>query len=320
MDNRRYLILIILSIVLLTQISSGQDNSTQISSYDISANLDTAYGQLNIKARLAINKSNSDSTLILLLNSAVRLESVFADVEGTFTNIINKFTGKDTLQIEYPPSLINEQKFFLDFYYTYPIGKTADAPLLIDRGHRWYPMIMDNIAKLYMTVTAPGDYEIFSAGDMTSMTRTTDSVRSVWETAFPVFKIPLVMAKRGYYKELVKEIFGDKELSLLYTGTDSVVAQSIIDEVGRASEYYSEYIGEYGHNSLRLLEVPQFPGVNIGTGMILLARMRLKRSKQETKRELIWRLPINGWGREFLENSRVKGFGLCRFQYRIICG
>jgi hypothetical protein len=272
MNGRRSFILIILSIVLLAQVSLGQDNSTRISNYDITANLDTANGQLNIRARLSVEKFNYDSTLILLISSTVQLESVFAIVEGTFTNIRNKFIGKDTLQIEYPSSLINEQNFFLDFYYTYPIGKTIDSLLLLDRGHRWYPMLMDNIAKLHLTITTPEDYEAFSAGDMISMTRTDDSAWSVWETTFPVFKIPLIIAKKGYYKEIVKVVAGDKELALYYSSADSAMAQAIIDEAGRAFEFYSEYIGKYGHNSLRLIEVTQFPGVNIGTGIITFGR------------------------------------------------
>jgi hypothetical protein len=272
MDSRRNFILIILSIVLLAQVSFGQDNSTRINDYDMTVNLDTANGQLNIRARLSVEKFNYDSTLILLLSSAVSLESVFAIVEGTFTNISSKFIGKDTLQIEYPSSLVNEQKFFLDFYYTYPIGKEADSLLLLDRGHRWYPMLMDNIAKLHLSVSAPGDYEMFSAGDMNSMTKTDDSVLTVWETAMPAFKIPLIISKIGYYKGLVKVVSGDKELALYYSSADSATAQAIIDEAGRAFEYFSEYIGKYGHNSLRLIEVTQFPGVNIGTGIITFGR------------------------------------------------
>lgn len=257
----------------------GQDNSTGISRYDITANLDTAKGELYVIAKLVIDKSDSTEIMSLLLNSAIRLDSIIGEENGNLSIIDNEFVGKDTIQLKLPTLLIQNGKFSMNFYYSYPIGKPTNAPLLLDRGHRWYPLITDNIAKLYLTVTTPGDYDAFSAGDMTSVARTADSAWTVWETAIPVFKVPLLMAKRGYYKELIKELSDDKELSLHFSSADSVTARAIIDEVSRSFEFYSEYIGEYGHRSLRLLEVPQFPGVNIGTGIITFGKDEIEAFK-----------------------------------------
>jgi len=160
----------------------------------------------------------------------------------------------------------------IEFIYSFPIGKLGDVPLLLDRGHRWYPLIPDNVAKMILTVAAPGNLEIFSAGDMTSTTKMSDSTRVTWESSWPVFKIPLLIANNGYYREVKRECNNQKELSLCYVSADSATAQAMLDEVCRSFEFFSQYIGEYSHNTFRLLEVPQFPGTNIGTGIITFGK------------------------------------------------
>ena len=272
MKGHRIYIQAFVFIVFLAQMSIGQDNSTRISNYDIAATLDTAAGQFYVKAKLSIEKSDSAEILQLLLNSGIRLDSIIGEGGGASSSITHEFTGKDTIQLKLPTTLFSSGRFSIDFYYSYPIGKPTDAPLLLDRGHRWYPLIMDNIANLYLTVATPGDFEVFSAGDMTSMTKMTDSTWMVWETAFPIFKIPLVIVKNGYYKKISKGCDNEREINLYYVSADSALAQSMIDEVCRSFEFYSEYIGEYGHNSLQLLEVPQFPGTNIGSGIITFGK------------------------------------------------
>lgn len=272
MIGNRIYVQIFVFIIFLAQMSIAQDNSTRISNYDIAATLDTGSGQLYVKAKLSIEKEDSAQILQLLLNSGIRLDSIIGEGAGVLSSITYEFIGKDSIQLKLPASLISVGRFSIDFYYSYPIGKPNDIPLLIDRGHRWYPLLMNNIAKLYLTVTTPGDFEAFSAGDMTSMTRMTDSTWTVWETAFPVFKIPLVIVKNGYYKEISMECDNERKINLYYVSADSALAQSIINEVCRSFEFYSEYIGEYGHSSLQLLEVPQFPGTNIGSGIITFGK------------------------------------------------
>ncbi len=286
MKGRLTYLLAFISFILPVQFVCGQGSSTRINNYDIAATLDTAAGLLNVKAMLAVDKTDSTELLLLLMNSAVRLDSIIADAGGNYFNIPHEFTGKDTLQLRFPESLRSDSRFSLNFYYSYPIGKPTDIPLVIDRGHRWYPLIMDNIARLYLTVTTTGDFEAFSAGDMTSMTQMTDSTWTVWETAFPVFKIPLVIARRGYYREITRSCGNEREISLYYVSADSATAQSMIDEVCRSFEFYSEYVGGYGHNTLRLLEVPQFPGTNIGTGIITFGKNEIEAFKVGNKDQI----------------------------------
>jgi len=87
MKSLRINFLITLILIISVQLTNGQSNSARISNYDISAVLDTTTGQLNVRARLSIEKSDSAQLLTLMFGSMAHLDSVIGDYDGSPLNI-----------------------------------------------------------------------------------------------------------------------------------------------------------------------------------------------------------------------------------------
>jgi len=72
----------------------------------------------------------------------------------------HNFAGKDTLRLVIPSELESSQQLKIDFEYTLPIVKLEDDVMILDRGHRWYPLIIDEIARFKLIAKVPDEYAI----------------------------------------------------------------------------------------------------------------------------------------------------------------
>ena len=176
-------------------------------------------------------------------------------------------TDSNTVRLALPSST-SASKLSLVFEYTFPTDSTIDKVFILDRGNRWYPLIVDDIASMRLTAQVAPEYEVFSAGELVGMEKSTTFSRFIWQSRIPVFKIPLVIAKAGLYKEVKKQC-GGQDLSCFFLQDEGDTNEKIADEACNAIKFFEESIGPAPHQRLTLLEVPDMDGSAICSGLIL---------------------------------------------------
>ncbi|MFQ6002222.1 MAG: hypothetical protein ACE5KJ_00570 [Candidatus Zixiibacteriota bacterium] len=267
--NLKLIIFALISI--LGQNAGCQASSIDIISYDIKANLDLPNALLHVTARLEFQKADSLNEFEMLLTSDAKIRSIKSKVNHAWVDVPYEFTGKDTLRLAVPSELISTGKPIIDFEYTLPIGefKSKDDAIILYRGNRWYPLIVDQIARFKLIAEVPPQYVVFSAGDLVEKKKLSDYSQFIWESKIPVFKLPLIIAKSELYAETVKNI--DHKKIYLYSSTvDEKTKEEIISEAGRTLKFYNKLIGEYPHDRLTLIEIPELQGTNIGSALLIV--------------------------------------------------
>ncbi len=247
-------------------------------SYNIKVNLRMSDNRLSVSACIELQKADMIKGFEMLLTSDAEVRSVRSKMNHKWINIPYDFTGKDTLRLTIPPALASSQELTIDFEYTLPVSESEDL-MILDRGHRWYPLILDQIARFKLTAEVPCDYVVFSAGNLVEEKTFPEYSQFIWESKIPVFKIPLIVTKTGIYKETVKEIDGKK--IYLYSSTiDEKTGKKIVSEACRIFKFFSGFIGEYPHNRLTLIEIPGLKGINIATALLMLGSTSIDEFKK----------------------------------------
>jgi len=237
----------------------------EIKAYNINVNMDLD-NHLNVKAKLEILKDNSINKFELLLSSDAKIRYIKSKMKKNWIDI-SYTRNKDTLLLTVPPEIASNKELIIEFKYT-SIGEIKDV-FYLDRGHRWYPLIVDQIAKFRIIAKMPPGYEAFSAGDLIDKKKLNDYSQFIWESKIPVFKIPLIVAKSGYFKEAHKECNG-KKIYLYFLIDDKESIEEIFSEACNTMKFFNELIGEYHHNQLTIIEYPEFQGTNIATSLLIV--------------------------------------------------
>ncbi len=275
-----------LVLLLSGQSAFCQTPSVEITSYDIKAGLNLGGGELQVAAELGLNKIDTVTEFNLILNSSVKIGAIKSKTSNGSVNLPYKFAGKDTLNITIPPELVLSSKLTVDFYYTLPIGESEGNVIMLDRGSRWYPLILDQIVPFKLTVSVPKGYRAFSAGDLIEEKEMGKQSKFTWESKIPVFKLPIVIVESEFYRKNSLEIDG-KNIILYSSSLDKEAQSQIIAEAGNAFNFYSRFIGEYPHNNLTLIEIPGMEGANIASGLLMIGTQPLAGIKQGYSDELL---------------------------------
>jgi hypothetical protein len=256
-----------------------QTSRIEITSFEVTANLDLPDSQLLVRAGLTLHRADTFNTINLILSSNAEIKSVKSKIKGGWIDLSYKFTGKDTLSLTIPPALKLRRDLKIDFEYAFPSGGLKDSLMIFDRGNRWYPFIMDDIFKFKLKAEVPPGYIVFSAGDLIEKKTSPEHSQFTYESKIPVFKLPLVIAKTGVYYETFKKCNG-KEVYLYSATIDKVEREKIIFEACATLKFYNDYIGEYPHNRLTLVEIPEMEGTNIATGLLMIGSTFIEAFKQ----------------------------------------
>jgi len=274
-------IIIFTLLVLLGHNAFCQTPQIEITSYDVKVNLDLPDSQLQVTTRVELQKPDTISEFDVLLTSDAKLSSIRSNVKGQRIEMPHKLTGNDTLRITVSPELVSSKKLSVDFDYTLPIDKfkSKNDMAILDRGHRWYPLILDQIAKFTLKAEVPKGYVVFSAGDFVEKKTFPEYSQFLWESKIPVFKLPLIIAKSDLYNETVKKC-GAKEIYFYSSTVDKETKNKILSEACSTLKFYNEFIGEYPHNRLTLIEIPELEGTNIATGLLMIGRTFIDAFKQ----------------------------------------
>ncbi len=274
------LILFFLLSVVYYQTSLSQASKVSVISYDIEARLKENSVNIEIATLSQIQTSDSISAIQFIFNSETNIHSVEYLEESNWIRIPYKFNGKDSLLLLFNNKILPGVKYSLRFKYSFPSNILNDSTIIIDRGHRWYPLIMDQIAAFKLTCSVPKEYCVLAAGDLISVNNYNDSTLFIWESKTAVFKMPLVMFKRTQFKISEFDSLGIS-IDFYYLNANSIEASSIINEVVKCFNYYSKNIGSYSYKKLTLFEVTQWEGVNTASGLIMIGSQSLKMMKQK---------------------------------------
>ena len=272
-------IIIFTLFVLLGHNAFCQTLPVKITSYDIKASLNLLGSELQVAVTLELEKADTVSEFEMIFNSDAKIGAVRFPMKDGWVDVPYEFTGKDTLHLTVPSELVSNHNLSLDFKYTFPLSESKGNVIMLDRGHRWYPLILDQIVKFKLTVSVPKGYDVFAAGDFVEKQDFRNHFRFVWESKIPVFKLPLIIAKSGFYNETVKKC-GSKEIYFYSSTIDKETKDKILSEACSVLKFYNESIGEYHHNRLSLMEVPELEGTNITTALLMVGREFINAFKQ----------------------------------------
>ncbi|MFH2056723.1 MAG: hypothetical protein ABIJ61_12250, partial [bacterium] len=260
-----------LLLVLLLVAAATAQPPVQLTAYDIDFQLDVPNGRILVDAIVHAEKQEGVEQFILLLTERAVFDTIAAEAGGKSYLISSGYVGKDSLQLSLPPELKAARQLALRFKYHIEIPDWGGSMMMLGRGHRWYPMIIDQIATVHLKTTAYTTFEIYSAGDLLNLKVEGDWEYREYQTNIPVFKIPLVISRAGFLTEQTATAAGI-ELHLLTSQPDSVPTTSVLDQAGKLLDYYQKALGPYPHRSLTMIEVGGFPGIEIGSGLLSIGR------------------------------------------------
>jgi hypothetical protein len=272
LSRLRYSISFLL-VFFVTEFSLSQSNAVKIESYDITATLPSVNDTLlSVKAFVSATKLDDSHILTFLFNSQILNPKITIDKDGAEYTVKSEFTGKDSLQVHFPPAALIPGPFSMTLLYKFPIEPVKENLTLIDRGHRWYPLIADQISKIKMTAIIPRNCGALSAGNLIENPPEFDISKTgikivIWQCNSPVFKIPLVIFNLNKYK-IFNYGWQSKAVSIVTSISDTALISGVFNETQSMLEFCAANFGEYSYNALTICEVPEFEGINIGSGLI----------------------------------------------------
>ncbi len=262
-----------LLIFFITGFSFSRSGAVNIESYDITAALHSVNDTLiSVKVICNAVKLDGSPVIFMLLNNQITKPALSLNKGGVKYELQFEFSGNDTIQIRFPEGAYEPGPFSITFAYGFPIDAVKDNMVLIDRGHRWYPLIAEQISKVKLTAVIPGNCGALSAGNLHKTSPEFDISKTgtkvvTWECNSPVFKIPLIIYRLDKFKKFTS-VHSGMEISLVTTSADTALISGILDQAGGMLAFCNDNIGAYIYDKLTICEVPEFPGINIGSGLI----------------------------------------------------
>src|SRR3990172_13342014 len=165
-------------IIIFNQTTLSQTSTVNVNSYDIAAKLPLNSDNLDITLLCQIQPNDSLSEVQFIFNSEPKLHSVKYLKENNWISIPYEFNGKDSLLLLFESRILPCNKYDLRFEYSFPTSLLKDSLVIIDRGHRWDPLILDQVAPFKLTCAVPKGFYVLAAGDLISVK---DNTTFIWE-------------------------------------------------------------------------------------------------------------------------------------------
>ncbi|MGB5137693.1 MAG: hypothetical protein WBP29_04085 [Candidatus Zixiibacteriota bacterium] len=233
----------------------------------LSVGISGSRDSLAVLGNIAFLEPDTNSELTLLLNPGAVVHAIFFQAEDDSITAHYERTQGDTIVVERSTLPAFAYSRVLSFDFAIPIA-ADDSLLMLDRGNRWYPVLPHGLTSALINVFSSGDRQVFSTGDETTQDLSGAIMRQ-FVTKIPVYKIPLLMARSGYYRNCSREV-GAHEIAFNYFSISDSTALRILNEAVSAFEFYQDMLGEYHHKKLAIMEVPGFEGTNIGAGILMV--------------------------------------------------
>ncbi len=267
---RHYLVSVAVALVLMpVAVVAAYDRHTSLTVYWL-----TSRDTISVHGFVTLAESDADSGLTLLLNPSTAIRGMYFHVEGDSIKAQVERVGGDTIVVARPSESPTALSRVLSFDLSFPIDKNSDSLIMLDRGNRWYPVSPRGLTKVTIYLYWSGDEDVFSTGNE-EIHLSGGIMLQQFITTIPVYKIPLVIAKKHYYRNCRREV-GEHEISLNYFSISDSAAQKVLAEAATAFGFYQNLLGDYHHKKLTILEVPNFEGTNIGTGILMIGTPTMK--------------------------------------------
>ncbi|PWB73630.1 hypothetical protein C3F09_05040 [candidate division GN15 bacterium] len=265
----RYLICFVALLVVCSPVHAEPGSGIRIPTKNFSIVFAPADSSIAVTIDLSLVNPDSDSSAALLFSPRAEISGMRWLVGAETLAANYRRLPPETLAVTIPGQELGEPELTLQVTYRYPVQVADSGLILLDRGHRWYPLIADNIALCNLKIEVPKDWFAVTGGDLVSADTTGELVRSVWQSRIPMFKVMLGIGRTTQYVEFTQKS-EQTNLHLLCQPGDSGSARGILQEAAKAFGYFSREIGPYAHSRLTLLETRMFPGANLGTSIIAL--------------------------------------------------
>jgi len=225
--------------------------------------------QLDIIVRMTGRIYKIQNELELLFNSESEIKSIKVKDKKDWIETSYKLKPNNIVQISIPQSLKFATNLEMRFEYVFPIKRPIEDSYYIDRGYRWYPLIIDDIAQVRMVAQIPAEFQMLSVGDLLDINSDGGYLHYTWETKLPVFKIPLVFIRPELYNKSSMQC-SNTEISFYFSDTDKTSNEKILAETCNAFQFFDSSLSSYKHQQLTFIEMKDIQGSVIATGLILV--------------------------------------------------
>jgi hypothetical protein len=248
----------------------GRDHATEPGGFRVDAvNITVSVPSLknvNVSLEACIRKTDTLRCVDFLFGSTARLLTVRTLRNGRRFDVPILRFERDTLSLALPFRPRPGEKIRLSFAYEWDTATVGDSMLLLDRGHRWYPLVADQPIRMRLKAVVPPGFSALSAGDggRSGTDEASGNPVFTWRSAEPVFKIPLIVYRSGLFHQFA----GKSPVELISLTDDSLHGALILEDAANARAYFTGLLGAPTAAGLTLIETPFFEGINVGTGLL----------------------------------------------------
>ncbi|HSW53691.1 MAG TPA: hypothetical protein VLH59_01260 [Ignavibacteriaceae bacterium] len=283
-----------------------QTSAITINSYNIEVALSESSQAADVKVICDISKTDDFGSVQFLLNSKSKIHSVTYLKNDSWLEIPFSFNGKDSLLLITDEHFIESNNYKLKFEYLFPLDEMNDTLIILDRGHRWYPLIGNQIFTYMMKCEVPESYSVLSSGNLIEETDSGNSV-FIYECDKPVLKMPLIVFKRGYFQN-VELLSDENKLEYYSQEPDSTTINRILNQADSILSYFSTKIGPYSREELIYFEVSDFGGINVGSGLLTIGSQSIEMINKGYKDMLILTIAQQWFGANVFADFSEPGF------------
>lgn len=299
---RQSLVAVVALLVLIPIALAAADERLTFLAVDMVTSRDS----IRILGNITFAESDTSSSLELLLSPEAAVHAMYFRSEDDSITAHFDRIGFDTIVVKRSSTHAFARARVLSFEMTFPIDRNNDSLIILDRGNRWYPVLPHGLTYVIMQVFVTKDDEVLSTGNKVRH----EAAGAVWyefATSFPVYKIPLVKARPGFYRSCTK-LAGSHEIAMHYFSVSDSAASRILDEAVNAFTFYESLIGPYQHHGLSLVEAPGFEGINIGTGLLSVGSLTMKALAGEHYESLTLTIAAQWFGAGVFSDFPSPGF------------
>ena len=304
---KKYALFMILIIAAFIVGCSEKEKGTKIDITDYDINIGfLSPREIVISAIVSCTTKEDASQMEFLLNPTVGIHSILIKNNDEWSEL-SYDREDDTVRLSIPDSLVSTDRV-LRFDYLYPLEQPMGKFFYLDRGYRWYPLIIDDVAKVRIAATVLPGYSMFSCGDLVDVTQKGTRSTYVWETKIPVFKIPLVLFTTNIYTEISTPC-NDNEISFYVVNENPETDPMILGEACAMFGYCESMVGDYPHKKLTFIETDIFQGMSfIASGLVLISSDFMEQFRQRHTQGLHLPIAMQWFGSGVFATFQDDGF------------
>lgn len=285
----------------------AQTSIVTVNNYNIEAVLSESTQTFDVNLICSISTTENLGPIQFLLKSETNLYSVDYRTNNEWREVPFIFNGKDSLLLMAGEKLSKNTKYDLKLEYSFPVEEINDTLLILDRGHRWYPLIVDKIFTYTLKCIVPEKYKVLSSGKLQEVNNINGRSIFTWDCNKPVFKLPLIIFNPKNYKR-TEILSSENDIEFYSLTIDSIETKNILNQADTILGYFNKTIGRFSRDKLIYFEVPDFQGVNVGSGLLTTGSESLELIGKGFRDALILTIAQQWFGAGVFADFNKEGF------------